>query len=481
MDSHLAFSLARTAIADRILIPKYYDPDLKSASDRAGREYDLRTLRSLLLAGDRGSRLGTWIRRDFYGSGDIPYVRTSDLAHWRIRPDFKKGVSEDVYDDVAERQDVWPGDILMVAHGTYLIGNVALVTEADSRIVLQDHVFRLRVDFEQGLDSHLVLALLSTAFVRRQVRARQFSADIIDKLGNRHLDVLLAVPRERELRDSIGARVRSVVEEQSRIRAELDAIGRLDARMSRERAESRYRFPIRRSQIRRRILIPKYYDPVLEADLVDAEAGPEGPWVTIAELVRDGVLAIGAGVEVGKMAYGTGDIPFVRTTDLVEMEVKRDIRHSVSEGIYNRFADKAGLAEGDVILVRDGTYLVGSSALVGASDLPALFCGGIYRLHCRKAADLEPAGLLATLNLSLVRRQMRARQFTRDVIDTLGKRIFEVRVPRPGSPLVASLQDQMKGIVRRKAAMKEEIGAIIAAVEPPAPPAIAGRPGWSMR
>ena len=33
----------------------------------------------------------------------------------------------------------------MVAHGTYLVGNVAVVTESDLPLVLQDHVFRLRL------------------------------------------------------------------------------------------------------------------------------------------------------------------------------------------------------------------------------------------------------------------------------------------------------------------------------------------------
>jgi type I restriction enzyme M protein len=41
------------------------------------------------------------------------------------------------------------------------------------------------------------------------------------------------------------------------------------------------------------------------------------------------------------------------------------------------------------------------------------------------------AGSVALLNCPIVKRQMRAKQFTRDVIDTLGKRIFEVILPIP--------------------------------------------------
>lgn len=44
---------------------------------------------------------------------------------------------------------------------------------------------------------------------------------------------------------------------------------------------------------------------------------------------------------------------------------------------------------------------------------------------------LAPYLLLSLLNGPIVKRQMRAKQFTRDVIDTLGKRIFEVILPIP--------------------------------------------------
>jgi type I restriction enzyme M protein len=173
MDTHLAFSLERTQIRNRILIPKYYDPDIELAARRAGERFDLPRLGDLLLSGPSGSQLGDWIPRELYGTGTIPYVRTSDLSRWRIRADYKKGVSEQVYLAYRNKQDVRADDILLVAHGTYLVGNVALVTEEDSRLVLQDHVFRLRINPETGVNPCYLLAALSTSFVRRQIRARR--------------------------------------------------------------------------------------------------------------------------------------------------------------------------------------------------------------------------------------------------------------------------------------------------------------------
>ena len=125
-DTHLSFQLPRSSIVERILIPKFYDPELKTAEIEASKDFELFPLSDLLFLGAEGSRLGSWIRREHYGSGNIPFVRTSDLVNWRIRPDFKKAVSEEVYKSVQGTQDIQPNDLLFVAHGTYLVGKQPL-------------------------------------------------------------------------------------------------------------------------------------------------------------------------------------------------------------------------------------------------------------------------------------------------------------------------------------------------------------------
>jgi hypothetical protein len=139
------------------------------------------------------------------------------------------------------------------------------------------------------------------------------------------------------------------------------------------------------------------------------------------------------------------------------------------------------LAEGDVIIIRDGTYLVGSSALVSANDLPALICGGIYRLRLINRQALSPTALLGLLNLPVVRWQMRARQFTRDVIDTLGHRLFEVRIPHPTSQFAVDLGANLLVEMQFKQKLRSSIVNTVRSIEPKVPPRSRNRPGWSMR
>lgn len=480
MATHLAFSIKRSEIRDRILIPKFYDPEIEQSIEQASESFETPELGDLLLSGNTGSHLGHWLPREHYGSGDIPYVRTSDLTDWRIRPDFKKGVSEEVYNEYKSKQDIRPEDIIFVAHGTYLVGEVGIVTASDGKLIIQDHVFKLRANPE-AIDPHLLLASLSTSFVKRQVRTKQFSADIIDKIGDRHLSLRVPIPRDKTLGNTVCKNIRTVLCEQDRARQEIMEISNSNQRILPPRATSQYGFTVQRNEIKNRILIPKYYDPVLEAEIATSETGGEGSWVTLGTLVQAREITISGGIEVGKMAYGTGDIPFIRTSDLSNWQVNRNTKHGVSKEIYDKYKSRAGVRAGDVLVVRDGTYLVGSSAIVTRDDLPALYCGGILRLRVTDEGTVDPFFLLAALNAPLVRRQMRAKQFTRDVIDTLGKRLEEVRIPPPSATQSSHLASRTKAVIERKAKIKRDISATIDLLEPMSPKFSAGRPGWSMR
>jgi type I restriction enzyme M protein len=155
-------------------------------------------------------------------------------------------------------------------------------------------------------------------------------------------------------------------------------------------------------------------------------------------LVRDGLIVLKTGDEIGRLAYGTGSIPFVRTSDLGTYELKTDPKHGINEIVWGQFGKAQNTEVGAILLVRDGTYLVGSSALVQEEDTPLLFCGGIYKMSFPRSEKLSPGLCYALFNLPIVHQQMRNKQFTRDVIDTLGHRIREVVLPVPKDQKVRS-------------------------------------------
>jgi hypothetical protein len=440
--NHLGFLLKNLAVTGSVLIPKYYNPEIKAHLDSLRHTHELMLFGELFRRGHIQSTTGDEIGKMAYDTGLIPFIRTSDISNWEIKTDPKQGVSEAIYDKYASKQDVQPGDLLFVRDGTYLIGATCLLTEADSKILYQSHILKFRVAADALVSSPLILALLSAPIVRKQIRAKQFTADIIDTIGNRYHELILPLPKHFEIRSNIEKAVLAVVHDRVALRERLRRIplwsqGLIPSLLSElpdidsdqlERVGNSG-FIIQYGKIRSNVFIPRYYDPVVDEELRGIAITHE--IISISDLVKKGILTFDTGIEVGKMAYGTGPIPFIRTSDLSNWELKADPKQNVSEDLYDHFKNKLDVRSEDLFVVRDGTYLVGTSCILTEHDTRILYCGGLYKIRVKKKDELDPYLLLAILNCPIVKRQMRDKQFTRDVIDTLGKRIFEVILPIP--------------------------------------------------
>ena len=138
-------------------------------------------------------------------------------------------------------------------------------------------------------------------------------------------------------------------------------------------------FTISNKDIKNAIFIPKYYDPSI---IEDTEQLKETHILyTIGQLIDDGFITVQTGHEIGKLAYGTGNIPFVRTSDITNWEIKTIPKQGVSEEIYKEYASKEKIQIGDILLVRDGSYLIGTNCMVTLLDLPILFQSHILKFH----------------------------------------------------------------------------------------------------
>lgn len=439
---HLGFKRKYSELRGGIFIPKYYNPEIEDRLRALEATHDMVHISTLISEKHIKLSTGHEIGKMAYGTGDIPFVRTSDISNWEVKTDPKQGVSQDIYAQYASRQDVRAGDILFVRDGTYLIGQSCFITEADLPCLYQSHILKVRVSDESPVAKEVLFACLNTPIVKRQIRAKQFTADIIDTIGNRFTELVLPVPKDQAAKDRIESSMRALFAERNTLRENIRKIpywaqGLLiskDEPLSatlRSRAEllGNTGFIVKRSQIRDGIYIPKSYDPLLEADL--HALSETHNLVPIGDLVKRRALSWSTGIEVGKMAYGTGDIPFLRTSDIANWEIKGDPKQSVSNEIYEN--NRQDVQAGDIFVVRDGTYLVGTSCIVTEENAKILYCGGLYKLRVnqKQKDSLDPHLLLALLNTPIVRRQMRSKQFTRDIIDTLGKRLFDVVLPVP--------------------------------------------------
>jgi len=463
-------------IRERVYIPKYYDPSITSRLDKLKKTHELYRVSDLVQ--DKCIELSTGheIGKLAYGTGDIPFVRTSDITNWETKSAPKQGVSEDIYLSYAEAQNVEKGDILLVRDGTYLIGTNCIITELDKKIVYQSHILKIRVS-KVFIDPYLVFVVLNAPIVQEQIRSVQFTADTIDTIGNRFQELILPIPKDKNTCEKIAESAKKSMNDRELGKAFIkqapviieDVLrtntikpinnflekdwNNILKDMTQDTVTSEFghfeTFWINSTKIKERIFLPKYYDPDITDEISSLSSSCD--CVTISDLRDDGILTVSTGDEIGKMAYGTGNIPFVRTSDFSNWELKHDPKQGISEEIYQKYRESQNVKAGDILLVRDGTYLIGTSCIITKEDEKMLFCGGLYKIRVNDCEFLDQWLLLALLNSYLVKRQIRTKQFTRDVIDTIGKRLFEIVLPIPKSDIARkSISIQMKSIVESR-------------------------------
>jgi hypothetical protein len=449
-------------IRDRIYIPKFYDPEIIKRLDNLAPTHDCVVFKDLVDEGTIVVATGDEIGKAAYGTGDIPFVRTSDIVNWEIKASPKQGVSQEIYEEYAKGQDAQEGDILLVRDGTYLIGTNCFVTRFDKQLLYQSHILKLRVKNKEALDPPLFFLALNCQIVQRQMRSFQFTADIIDTIGRRFFDTVIPIPRDKTLKESLSLRATSALNARMKGKAfikqcpilieevlrtgSVEPLRRFASATEDEICEALQQdtissefsgfeyFWLYSDQLRDRILVPKYYEPSIRRELESLR--PNCDLRSFGSLRDEGMIEYHTGDEIGKMAYGTGTIPFIRTTDFSNWEIKHDPKQGVATAIFKEYEAREDVRKNDIFLVRDGTYLVGTSCIITEGDERCLYCGGLYKIRTLKPNDLDPFLLLGLLNSYIVKRQIRTKQFTRDVIDTIGNRIDEVVLPVPKSPKV---------------------------------------------
>ena len=222
--SHLGFIVNFSKISNYIFIPSYYEPDVRqklTEMEKSGK-YRLITIKELvdkkLISIKRGNEVGS----KYYGMGDVPFVRTSDIVNWEIKIDPVKSIPEEVYKRYRKRQDIRENDILLVTDGTFLIGRTAIVTPLDKKIVIQSHIRRIRCLKPEKLHPYLMLYLLNTKIVQKQIEEKTFVQATISTLGERLYEILLPIPMEKETIDKIITKVEEIIKMKMEARRKME-------------------------------------------------------------------------------------------------------------------------------------------------------------------------------------------------------------------------------------------------------------------
>lgn len=178
-----------------------------------------------------------------------------------------------------------------------------------------------------------------------------------------------------------------------------------------------------------RYLVPRYYYEVNEAGSGEQEITSGARLATLGELIQEKVISIRKGHEVGSDAYGTGEIPFVRTSDLSNFEISSDPTKSVGEATYSEYAPQQELRSGDILIVVDGRYRIGTTAMLTDHNYRCVVQSHVRIISIIRKDLVDPHELLFALNLPSVKLRIRSLVFIQSTLGTLGNRLMELRVP----------------------------------------------------
>jgi len=211
--SRLGFSFQFSDIKNFILIPEYYNPDISTQlnSIREKNEFQLISMKFLLDKNLINITRGHEIGSKFYGTGEIPFIRTSDLINWELNIDAKKKVSREIFNLYKKKQDVQANDILLVCDGTFLIGKTAMITENDTQIIIQSHLKKIRVLNRELLDEYILLWSLNTDIVQSQIRSKTFIQATISTLGNRIEEIMIPIPIDAKQKRELSQEIQQII------------------------------------------------------------------------------------------------------------------------------------------------------------------------------------------------------------------------------------------------------------------------------
>ncbi len=224
------FKISFSQIKNKVFIPLYYTGVEKILKKLANDEkFELLSIKELaekkFIYTNKGGYLprGDEIGSHLYGLGTIPFIRTSDISNWEINLDSYKKTSEEVYEQYKEKQNIEPGNILLVKDGgPNLIGKTAYISEMDVKIIIQSHLFQIKsLENDEFIDSYLLLYLLNLDIVQKQIQAITFVQGTIATIGNRIMEVILPFPKDISKRKDISKSIKQIIDKKTEIRTKI--------------------------------------------------------------------------------------------------------------------------------------------------------------------------------------------------------------------------------------------------------------------
>lgn len=211
------FSVNKRDIKDLVFVPRYYwdkyTHDLKQQAEKQA--LTLIKVGDLLNEGVFEYYKGHGSPKSEYkGLGDIPYVRAGDIVDWEIYKNPISGVTEKIYLDTKKNGvNLQKEDIIFVKEGSYRVGDVAILSEYDTKILLNHHSFVFRVlENNVNICPYYLLFLFTHPIVKKQLYSKIMIDTTLPNIGYRWKELLLPIEKDKNKIIEISKKIKNLFE-----------------------------------------------------------------------------------------------------------------------------------------------------------------------------------------------------------------------------------------------------------------------------
>jgi type I restriction enzyme M protein len=227
-------------------------------------------------------------------------------------------------------------------------------------------------------------------------------------------------------------------------------------------SENSLGFAVPQNELKDSIFIPEHYLPEMKMKIKNINNNGNYELISFGRLIEQKIIQIRRGNEIGSQHYGSGNIPFIRTTDIVNWEIKMDTVKTVSEEVYKKYKIPQDIKENDIFFVNDGTFLIGRSSMITSLDIQSVYQSHIKKIRVLDKRKFTPFYLFYLLNTEIVQEQITSKTFTQATLSTLGDRIFEIVLPvHKDTDMIKEISNEIQDIIKTKAQLRKRTQEIL--------------------
>jgi type I restriction enzyme M protein len=231
VDTRLCFRVLQDRVRARgILVPRFW---WRRDTDESLAKWDKTHPSKIFTLGELAD-LGILQTFEGHGSppgnaratGDVPYVKVTDLKNWRINENPTNFIHKSVADRLRRRgPELQYGDLVTPSRASSNIGQFCLVLPWQTHIVLTKEVLILRtLTNQEGITAFSLLALLSLRVVQEQFKTLALMQTNREHLGDHWREVRIPLPKAMQHREALGSAIQRYFEGIVHAHESLDAV-----------------------------------------------------------------------------------------------------------------------------------------------------------------------------------------------------------------------------------------------------------------